>query len=1018
VQRDVRGILSKLPKTLDETYERVLRDIHEDNKEHARRLLHCLAVAVRPLLVEELAEILTFDFDAAEGDIPEYHAAWRWKDQEEAVLSTCSSLITIAEDDNRRRVVQFSHFSVKEFLMSNRLATPIRDVSRCHILPEPAHTILAQACLGFLLHLNAHIDAKSVKDFPLAQYAAEHWVTHAQFQGVASHLERGMRDLFDPHKPHFASWVGIHDVDAHYGSFYDSDSERIQPSPLYYSALCGFDDLAQHLAITFPQHVNAIGGRYDYPLVAALSQSHVSVAELLLEYGGNVNACGTRERSPLHTLLYGRDRQSVNRGVRLLLERGADVNARDKGHQTPLLAVRYESSDLVRFLLEHGADPNLEDGGGKTPLHILSGHGVSDHHRADYILAAQLLLERGAYVNARDDDHQTPLLLAMQYDRSDLVLFLLEHGADPNLEGASGKTPLHMLSDCRADCILVVAQSLLERGADVNALDKDHQTPLLLAARYERSDLVRFLLEHGADPNLEGAGGKTPLHMLSGHRVSDYHRADYILVAQLLLERGAYVNARDDDHQTPLLLAMQYDRSDLVRFLLEYGADPNLEGASGKTPLHMLSDCRADCILVVAQSLLERGADVNALDKDHQTPLLLAMQYDRSDLVRFLLEHGADPNLEGASGKTPLHMLSDCRADCILVVAQSLLERGADVNALDKDHQTPLLLAARYERSDLVRLLLEHGADPNLEGGGGETPLHILSGHRVSDYHRADYILVAHLLLERGTHVNARDKYHQTPLLLAVRHERSDLVRVLLEHGADPNLEGAGGKTPLHMLSGHRMSDYHRADYILVAQLLLERGVDVNARDKDHQTPLLLAVRYDRSDLVRFLLEHGADPNLDDGGGKTPLHILSGYRVFNYHCADYILVVAQLLLERGADVNARDKDHETPLLLAVRYESSDLVRLLLEHGANPNMDNNEGNTPLHTLFLKRNYNNDNDVLILRLLLEHGADTGARNKNHATSLDLLPYNTVPKILIAQVLLSHPLKGGFYPQFYPQ
>ncbi|KAH9173659.1 hypothetical protein EDB89DRAFT_681998 [Lactarius sanguifluus] len=88
-QRNIRGILEKLPKTLDETYERVLKDINEDNREHARHLLHCLAVANRPLRVEELAEILAFDFDNVQGGIPKFHADWRWKDQEEAVLSTC-----------------------------------------------------------------------------------------------------------------------------------------------------------------------------------------------------------------------------------------------------------------------------------------------------------------------------------------------------------------------------------------------------------------------------------------------------------------------------------------------------------------------------------------------------------------------------------------------------------------------------------------------------------------------------------------------------------------------------------------------------------------------------------------------------------------------------------------------------------------------------------------------------------------------------------------------------------------
>jgi hypothetical protein len=86
VQPDVRAILATLPKTLDETYERVLKDINENNREHARRLLHCLAVAVRPLRVEELAEILTFDFDAAQDGIPKFHADRRPKEQEEAIL--------------------------------------------------------------------------------------------------------------------------------------------------------------------------------------------------------------------------------------------------------------------------------------------------------------------------------------------------------------------------------------------------------------------------------------------------------------------------------------------------------------------------------------------------------------------------------------------------------------------------------------------------------------------------------------------------------------------------------------------------------------------------------------------------------------------------------------------------------------------------------------------------------------------------------------------------------------------
>ena len=206
----IRQTLNQLPKSLDETYVRVLSQIPQSNQEHAHRMLQCLVVAVRPLLVEELAELLAFEFDAALGGIPKYRAAWRLDDQTQAVLSTCSSLVTIINEHRYGHRVQFSHFSVKEFLMSDRLTSPLGDFSRYQIHPVPAHTILTQACLGFLLHLDDHIDKESVKSFPLAEYAARHWVSHALFEGVVSHVKDGMETLFDPDKPHFTAWIGIY----------------------------------------------------------------------------------------------------------------------------------------------------------------------------------------------------------------------------------------------------------------------------------------------------------------------------------------------------------------------------------------------------------------------------------------------------------------------------------------------------------------------------------------------------------------------------------------------------------------------------------------------------------------------------------------------------------------------------------------------------------------------------------------------------------------------------------------
>ena len=188
------------------TYERVLKEIQKPNGDLAHHLLQCLVVAIRPLGMKELAEVLTVDFDDAEG-IPKLKPNWQWEDQEKALLTSCSSLITIIETEDSW-VVQFSHFSVKEFLTSERLATSSGGVSCYHIDLEPAHTILAQACMGVLLQPDNGVEANDIKKrSPLTEYAAEHWVTHAQFKRVSPFLRKAMEYLFDPDKPYFAAWL-------------------------------------------------------------------------------------------------------------------------------------------------------------------------------------------------------------------------------------------------------------------------------------------------------------------------------------------------------------------------------------------------------------------------------------------------------------------------------------------------------------------------------------------------------------------------------------------------------------------------------------------------------------------------------------------------------------------------------------------------------------------------------------------------------------------------------------------
>jgi len=196
----VRGILAELPESLDETYERILEQIPRANRVYAHHLLQCLVVAVRPLSVVELAEVLAIDF-SAEGETPMVDLKLRWEDKEQAVLSACSTLIALVDDWGSRRV-QFSHFSVKEFLTSDRLvASTMNGLRYYHIRLRPAHTIMAQACPGVLLRLHNNMHRQTIESYHLAKYAGKHFGDHVEFEDVLSHTD-GVDDLLNPDKPH------------------------------------------------------------------------------------------------------------------------------------------------------------------------------------------------------------------------------------------------------------------------------------------------------------------------------------------------------------------------------------------------------------------------------------------------------------------------------------------------------------------------------------------------------------------------------------------------------------------------------------------------------------------------------------------------------------------------------------------------------------------------------------------------------------------------------------------------
>jgi ankyrin repeat protein len=505
----------------------MLMEIDEEKQPYANRLFQCLVISVRPLRVEELAEV--FAILPNTELTPGFNIGWRPEDPEAFILSACSTLVSIVNVWDGK-VVQFSHFSVREYLTSSRIANSA-PVSHFHILPKPAHTLLARACLSVLLQLDYSIDKTRIRNFPLARYAAEHWLDHARFEDVSSDVRDAMDCLFDKNKPHFAAWLSQYDVYKGWGQNYGAPYP-IQPNavPLYYAAICGFRDLAERLLEAYPEDVNARGGHHVTPLLASLNKGHTDIALLLLE-------------------------------------RGADVEPRDREDQTALYVASSRGyAEVVQSLIDRGADLNVECdnvnevyGGPKvmwTPLHVASNNGRLE--------VARLLLGHGAGVNYQDYWGESALHIASRHASNNLVRLLLDHGANScplnNLE----ETALH---DASSAGRITIVKSLLEYGAKVDAQSKWGWTPLHFAAMKGHLEVIQLLLDHGAGVNAQTEDRRTAIHLAAffGH----------VQVMEVLLKRGANPHARTRDGKTPFQWASSsmQDRTQIMRLLSEHTSD-------------------------------------------------------------------------------------------------------------------------------------------------------------------------------------------------------------------------------------------------------------------------------------------------------------------------------------------------------------------------------------------------------------------------------------------------------------
>ncbi|KFY95523.1 hypothetical protein V500_02750 [Pseudogymnoascus sp. VKM F-4518 (FW-2643)] len=491
----LRHALTTLPPTLDETYDRILCAINEEDSEYAVRILRWLAFSSRPLLVEEISEVVAINPDRD----PMFNQDEVLEDPLE-ILDICSSLITITTTDNiiedfpkaskfgyvpSGKVVGLAHYSVKEYLVSKR-SRPNR-AERYSIQDASCNGFLAISCLGYLLQFDK-CDLFSYKDVEaskLAQYAAEFWTTHALAAGErVGDLSHQIMSFFSKKNGAYLNWVKMCNPENPRDRPNFTKTLEDVPTPLYFTSIFGWTDIVEQL-LSAGADVNAQGGIFGNALQAALEEGHNKTVEVLLSNGANVNAQGGHYGNALQAASQG----GHNKTVEVLLSKGADVNAQGGFYGNALQAAsRGGCNKTVEVLISKGADVNAQGGHFCNALQAASFCG--------YNKTVEVLLSKGADVNAQGDAVLTNALQAASYSgHNKTVEVLLSKGADVNAQGGYYSNALQAAS--ARDHIKTV-KVLLSKGADVNAQGGRYDNALQAASERGYSEIVEMLVSKGA----------------------------------------------------------------------------------------------------------------------------------------------------------------------------------------------------------------------------------------------------------------------------------------------------------------------------------------------------------------------------------------------------------------------------------------------------------------------------------------------------------------------------------------
>ncbi|XP_063969897.1 serine/threonine-protein phosphatase 6 regulatory ankyrin repeat subunit B-like [Lytechinus pictus] len=610
--------------------------------------------------------------------------------------------------------------------------------------------------------------------------------------------------------------------------------------------------------------------------------------------------------------------------VKFLVANGANPNQANKDGRRALHGAAEEGhEDIVKLLVKQGADVDAECGLGQTALHAAV-------HNNQYLSALFLSLN-GADIYKRDIRGRTPLHMAAAAGNIHIFKILVHETWDINVEDDMGLTVLHhAVRNGHSN----IVNYLLEKGAEETPYGGD--SLLFASASFGSLDLVKLFISRGGKVNEENSIGQNPLHVAA--------LKGYLDIAKCLVEEGCDINKEDHEDFTPVHGAVLNGHLDVLDYLVTQQA--KITKYDGKGVLHLAA---IHGHLNILRYFIKMGADASELDVSGQTPLHVAARGGHLGVVKYLIEQGSKIGKQDHRGYAPLHIAA---AKGRLETVKYLADKNCHKKEFDNTGSTPLALAAIHGHLDTVKYLADGRFDETASLYGAVASGHLdivrffmnrISLHLAASHDDLDNV---RYLVHQGFDINGCDEKGWTPLEYAIKNSNCEVIDYLLANGAKANQ--CKEESLLYMAS--------RLGHLDAVNVLISRGISVNAESHRGQIPLHAAAATGRIQVVETLIENGSDLNKTDIDGWTPLHAA----VQNGH-----LEVVRYLMWKGAiDIKCRGM---TSLHIAAQSGHFDIVKHLNHGVANVNDEDNLGRIPLHSAAMK------GDIELVHYLVEQGSD---------------------------------------------